>query len=98
MAIPSPARNRPERRRPGKVAEQHRSAQSPAKPTWYRRVDATVAYTPKSVGFATGVVALWASPNKVVGTGILASGAALDIVSTCWARYKERRKERDEDR
>jgi hypothetical protein len=98
MAVPSPGSDRRERRKPGVDALQHRDNQKPVKSKWHRRVDATVAYSPHGAGFVGGLIGVWASPNKLVGTGILVAGTAFDVVSEWWGRRRERREEQDENR
>lgn len=53
-----------------------------------------MTYSPKHVGFLTGLVGVFASPNQALGAGLLAVGWAYDTAAT----YIERRLNKgDED-
>jgi hypothetical protein len=56
-------------------------------------VDATVAYSPKHVGLATGLVGALSSPNKLVASGLVIVGWAYDNVTT----YIDRRMKKDDE-
>jgi hypothetical protein len=52
-----------------------------------------VAYSPKHVGLATGLVGALSSPNKLVASGLVIVGWAYDNVTT----YIDRRMKKDDE-
>jgi hypothetical protein len=65
-----------------KVRNRHRKPIAIKSPPWRKAIDRTVAYSPKHVGLATGMVGDLASPNKLVASGLLVIGWAWDNTAT----------------
>lgn len=77
-------------------ADLRRRLQPPDSSSHRRRrkiVDATVTYSPKHVGLATGLVGALSSPNKLVASGLVVVGWAYDNMTT----YIDRRMKKDDE-
>ena len=77
-------------------ADLRRRLQPPDSGSHRRRrkiVDATVTYSPKHVGLATGLVGALASPNKLVSGALVVVGWAYDSMTT----YIDRRMKKDDE-
>lgn len=56
-----------------------------------------MTYSPKHVGFITGMVGVFASPNKALGAGLLGIGWAYDNMATWFDRRMKKDDEENAD-
>jgi hypothetical protein len=65
-------------------------------PRWFQVVDGVVAYAPKAASWLGGLVGVLVSDvNKALAATVVTAGAATELLSTWWERYKIRRAKRD---